>query len=289
VWGPSFEQASLTSPLPEAEKMNTRMTGFQKFPRPTEVTPFPVLTAGLNAVQLADSGTTLIRYLEIGKDESQALLERCREHGTTLTGALGSAILQATADTIGELAVETRVAEDASSAYNVSLSCGADTRKLYTPKLASDVLSYHVSGVPTFAIALTPHHSPPEALWKLAQDYRQTITDCLKVEYPLAIAGYIGKIWANSLDAAASVEAKPMTLSLTNWGALALQESYGELRLLNLFPAVNLSHSAFPCVIAQSTAGSLTITVLTHSNIIDPDHAQLLLDNIHKVIRDMLK
>jgi hypothetical protein len=260
------------------------MQGFQQFPPPVDVTPFPVLIPGLNAAQLADAGTTRISYWEIDEVQSAQLLSQCRIRNTTLTGALAAALLQGTADTI-------RMTEgDGTRPLKISLSCGADTRKMYSPPMPPHVLSFHVSGVPTYAISFDPQQQTAEDLWALAQKYRQNIASSLQVEYPLAIAGYIGRIWANSLDIAASATPKPMTLSLTNWGALPLQRTYGDrLRLVGLYPAVNLSHSAFPCVIADSVAGKLTLTVLTHSNAIDSAHAELLMRNIEKVLSSMLQ
>jgi len=282
-WPPSFEQSSTSSVLPVDEKMAVRMQGLQKFPPPSGVQTFPLVAAGLTPSTLVATGTTLIRYTELSRTDSEQLLARCKEMKTTLTGAMGAAILHATAVTIAEIE-----GDDSQRPYKISLSCGADTRKFYTPSLSRDVLAFHVSGVPTYAVSLLSKIPQPESLWALANGYRENITDSLKHEYPLAIAEYIGKIWSNSLDPAASVIPKPITLSLTNWGALPLQKSYGNLRLVHLFPAVNLSHLAFPCVITNTVSGKLTITVLTHSTAINPEHNELLIKNIQQVLSKML-
>jgi hypothetical protein len=93
--------------------------------------------------------------------------------------------MQATADIIDENTTAK------SCSYKVSLSCGADTRKLYSTPIIADMLSFHISGVPTFERSLPAgeKRSLPagekrgsEDLWGLAKDYRANIADSLKVE-----------------------------------------------------------------------------------------------------------
>jgi len=281
-WGPSFESACGNPSLLPPDRLALRMSGFKKFPPPDNVDAFPVTRKGMNASQLVEAGGTYKQHFDLPVTDTTALLKRCKEARTTLTGALAAVLLQAAADVIST---------DDKHMPNVSLSCGADTRKYYTPPIAADILAYHVAGVPMFARSLTPMNveKSSQTMWSIAREFRGNIEECLAVEYPLAVAGFMGKLWAAYLDETAVPTPKPMTLSLTNWGVMPLQAHYGSMRLLRMHPATNMSHMAVPCVITSSTAGCLTVTILTHDAVIDHEDARRLLLRIRELIAFLIQ
>ena len=281
-WGPSFESACGNPSLLPPDRLEMRMSGFQKFPPPGKVDAFPVRRKDLNASQLVEAGGTYKQHFDLAGADTMALLKRCKEARTTLTGALAAVLLQAAADVIST---------DEKHTPTISLSCGADTRKYYTPPIAADILAYHVAGVPMFARPLLPMNveKSSQTMWSIAREFRGNIEECLAVEYPLAVAGFMGKLWAAYLDCTAVPTPKPMTLSLTNWGVMPLQTQYGSVRLLRMHPASNMSHMALPCVITSSTAGCLTVTILTHDTVIDHEDARRLLLRIRELIAFLIQ
>ena len=198
IWGPSFETACQDPRPPAASPADGfRMAGLMKFPRPTNVGVFPVSRSDLNAWQLSEFGSTYKEYVTLTAEESNLLLQQCRKAGTTITGALGAVMLQAAADVIGSVN-----SDSTSSPITVSLSCAADTRKLYSPPMGIDVIAYHVAGVPIFARDLTPNDLPGASsqLWETAIQFKRTIEEAIAVEYPLATAGFMGQVWSSYLD-----------------------------------------------------------------------------------------
>jgi hypothetical protein len=172
-------------------------------------------------------------------------------------------------------------------AANIGIACGADTRKMYDQPIGPDELGYHVSGIPFFSAAIQAF-SPPATLWKRAIDYRALIRDALSAEYPLAVSGFVSQIWAAALDSATVPAPKPFTVSLTNWGQVAVKEQYGKLRVTGFYPLVNMSHAAYPVFIATTAGGKTTITLLTTIGAVDQALAHRLLQRTVALIREML-
>lgn len=156
-------------------------------PKPVDAFPrsWPGSAGGapLNAVQLAATSTTRMQRFDLDAAATQRLVRVCRQHGTTVTGALGAAIMRATADQMAGSSGGASVSGSSDAQQppmrTIGLACGADVRKLYAPPMPPSVLAYHVSGVPTFieALSVQPQPQPPaqaqaEALWPLAARFR---------------------------------------------------------------------------------------------------------------------
>jgi hypothetical protein len=148
--------------------------------------------APLNAVQLAAISTTRMQRFDLDAETTQRLVRVCRARGTTVTGALGAAIMRATADQMnvggggggGDNGSSGSGGDEDTDAHKhtIGLACGADVRKLYAPPMPPSVLAYHVSGVPTFVEAMSVRPAKGhdrsgggavvDALWPLAARFR---------------------------------------------------------------------------------------------------------------------
>lgn len=295
IWGPAFETACGPAESLSQERLSRRMAGFKQFPQPTNVKLFPSDSSTMNSFRLADTGSTRVQRVTFSAAESQRLLEACRSARTTITGALAAAILRASATVIRDFAVPmSSPAKDSSSddsASQLAMSCGIDTRKLYDAPVGESVLSYHVSGLPLFLKSFEGVLNASTAeLWIMASEYKKTITDAIACEYPLALSGFIGKIWAANLDEDAPPVPKRLSASLTNWGALpfTLGEYSPSIKLLAALPVVNNSNMVVPNFIASSVSNELSVTLLTHVPCVSSHHADALLAEFRKCLAAMI-
>jgi hypothetical protein len=311
VWGPSFEAAAAATlagrgPSPQAQTASSPPPPPPPPPPPQPVARFPATAPGAtpprNAYHLAAASTT--RALRTRLDAG-ALLAACRARGTTVTGALGACIIRGTADAIGA-ATAACGGSSRRGPLHVALACGADTRKLYTPPLGGGVLGYHVAGVPIFAADVAPDAGVPAAAddvartWALAAAFRAHIAAGVDAAVPLRMAPMVSGMWAAALDYTAPAGGPPLTTSITNWGASPLAPTYGAttgaaaaavdaraLRLLDAFPLVNMSHSAFPVWLTTTAAGQLSLSLLTSRGLYTRGESEALLGRVGARLRTL--
>lgn len=272
---------------------------FFKFPAPNKVAIFPEdNNFKKNAMALAAESTTRIQRFTLDEETTNMLLQACRKAKTTITGAISAAVMQACADVIASTKGTQGVTGVSSTGeLKIGIACGADTRKLYQRPIPSNLLAYHVSGVPMFARTIRPSSTLAtqdkdallKQLWDTSVDMRSHIQQALAHGYPLTIAGLVGGIWASNLKPKAQPAPKPFTVSLTNWGITPFQQSYGpNLRLVAMEPAVSMGHTTYPVVIASSAAGSLTVSVLTTREVIREAHAEAFVQSAHSNLLKMI-
>ena len=211
-WGPAFEVASEG----DEAQVAAQKQGLGSYPPPTKVAIFPEENKfEKNAFQLAATSTTRIQRLEFDEVQTKKLLEAARHRKTTLTGVIAAAIMHGCADIIAAQSRSVPTESTDEGSLNISIACGADTRKLYNKPIPAGLLGYHVSGVPMFAKRLMPNLTPSlasgsvgvagtggtssegsegalAAVWETAADMRSHIQGSLAVRYPLATAPFVG-------------------------------------------------------------------------------------------------
>jgi hypothetical protein len=106
-----------------------------------------------------------------------------------------------------------------------------------------------------------------------------------------AISGFLGLAWSGLLNPAATVamgRQYQCSISLSNWGPNALQRHYGSLTLLDARPLLNNTYTPFPVLLASTTQGVLTLTVMGPEGAIDKPLLQQLLTEILTNIATMI-
>jgi hypothetical protein len=179
VWGPPCEVAALAKF--ETRELDARMDGLSAFTRPEDVDVIPTDQPQLNGMGLSAICSTRVGVHTLSVSQSTALIQACRAHGTTVSAVLGAAFMHALADTIagaaGSAACLAPTPADkadgtspnaTSRALTISLSCAADTRRLYRPPLDSTCLAYHASGLAPFPAQLIPGHDAAARVWTLS-------------------------------------------------------------------------------------------------------------------------
>jgi hypothetical protein len=81
-----------------------------------------------------------VQFGDISAAALSILRSRCRDHGTTVTGALSACIFRSLAGVIG-----TSGGDAVPSTLPLSAVMWADTRRMYTPPMPASQLAYHVS------------------------------------------------------------------------------------------------------------------------------------------------
>jgi hypothetical protein len=278
-WAPSFEFASggLDPNLVSPRKLALRMEGLKRFPspKPEEVAVFPMIESQSNSFQLAQISTTRVQRIVFSDGESLRLVELCRKAESSISSVLGSVIMTATAQIIS------------GDRVTVGLSSGADTRKYYSPSLSDSNLCYHVSGVPTFAISIIPANVD---VWKLAAEYRSHVVDAIAHEYPLAISGFIGKLWSALLDKNALQARKSLSCSLTSWGVTHIQSHYGSnIHVTGVLPFLSMSYTNYPVFVAHTSANKLSLSLLTSRKAIAESDSIKLIQCVKSLLLMLIK
>lgn len=179
VWGPPCEVAALAKF--ETRELDARMDGLSAFTRPEDVDVIPTDQPQLNGMGLSAICSTRVGVHTLSVSQSTALIQACRARGTTVSAVLGAAFMHALADTVAGAAgsaacLAPTPADEAdgtslnatSRALTISLSCAADTRRLYRPPLDSTCLAYHASGLAPFPAQLIPGHDAAAGVWTLS-------------------------------------------------------------------------------------------------------------------------
>lgn len=165
-----------------------------------------------------------ILFQELDEAFTQRLAKRCKQEGTSVQGAIGAAMLLATAQTIAP-GSRHPVCMGFQSALDLRRRLVGTPDESHLSLFASSFMSYH-----------TVHSQT--AFWDLARQVRQALETGLQQGYfkfyPL-VAKYLTEYYLNHLQQV------PATTFLTNLGQVKLAHQYGPFELENIyFTASNL-------------------------------------------------
>lgn len=251
-WGRSMEDAIRNS-LPAANRalMLSRFllsTIFKVVANRSPVARVPLGEVDFDINEMDNYCHTETVYGVLNKENTTKLLAKCRQQEVTVTSAVISAILSATATLVP-------VKDDRDAVMNVSLS--ADTRRRCIPPVPNHDLSYYASGIGPFGLPTSRAPKTPEGLWQLAQTYGQHTNACVNAGQILACGMITAKAYEMMLRPI-NLAYQP-TYSISSWGLLPFVEQYGPWRLTAMIPCINMLRWALPFTTIQTVNGVLTL------------------------------
>ena len=187
-------------------------------------------------------------YGVLNKEMTTKLLAGCRREGVTVTSAVISAILSATASLIP-------VQDGQDTIMNIGLT--ADARRRCVPPVPNHDMAYHASGIESFGLPVSAAPKTPEDSWQLARIYAQHMNACVNAGQIFAVGLIAGKM-AGKLLGPINMAYIP-TYSMSSWGVLPFVEQYGPWQLTAMTPFFNVRRWAAPFIIVQTVNGVLTI------------------------------
>jgi hypothetical protein len=218
-------------------------------------------------------------YGMLTKEETQKLVEKCRQESVTVTSAVSSAIL---------CAASTLVNSEEGRPTAVHFSIGADTRRRCVPPIPNYDLSYHVSGIMSFIMPTTDIPTTSEGIWQLAKAFGNHIKTSIDAGQILAVGMIIGKILQKTLGPPNFAELP--TCGISSWGVLPFHEQYGQWKLVGMTPFVNMIRTVMPFTTIQTVNDILTIMYVGPDPIIPLSVLEKLRDStmqkLHQMIED---
>ena len=187
-------------------------------------------------------------YGVLNKEMTTKLLARCHREEVTVTSAVISAVLSATASLVP-------VKDGLDAIMMISLS--ADTRRRCVPPVPNHDLSYHVSGIGPFGLPVSTAPKTPEDSWQLAQTYSQHTNACVNAGQIFGCGMITAKAYEKLLGPVNM--AYTPTYAMSSWGVLPFVEQYGPWRLTAMTPFINLLRWASPFTTIQTVNGVLTM------------------------------
>jgi hypothetical protein len=230
--------------------------------------------------------TTAQEHAELTNDETSAFIAACRNHGVTVTSAVGAVQLQTAADIItAQRSADSVVGDKMGIPLAVGTVWGAETRQWYKPSpLPQHHVAFHVGGIPAFSASFggpttilteaggTVDTMSTEYLWILAAAARRHLVRMTEASIPLAIALVVSSMYTATAVLGPRVmpfEEKarpPFTTSVSSWGLMPFLHTYehaDDLWTLDaVIPVVNMSYTQFPISLVTTAAGKLTVTLL---------------------------
>ncbi|UJR18061.1 hypothetical protein I4U23_004961 [Adineta vaga] len=218
-----------------------------------------------------------IVYGVLNKEMTAKLLARCRRERVTVTSAVISAVLSATARVVP-------VKDGQDTIMNIGLS--ADARRRYVPPIPSHDMGYHASNIEPFGLRVSAAPKTPEDLWQLAQTYAQHMNACVNAGQIFAVGLIAGKI-VGKLMGPINMAYIP-TSSMSSWGVLPFVEQYGPWQLTAMTPFLNVRRWAAPFIVIQTVNGVLTMMFSGASPIIPASVLIALRDRCMDALQQMI-
>ena len=184
-------------------------------------------------------------YGSLDKNETAKLIEKCHREGVTMTSAISSANLCATATLKG------------SSTAKLTCIFAADTRRRCLPPVPNHDLSYQVSGILAFAVSANEIPTTSTGVWQLAKMVRDHLRSSIDAGQILTAGKFFGKAFEKGLKSINLAE-NP-TCVCTNWGSLPFVEHYGRWKLREMTPLGNGTRLPSLVLVAHTVNGVLTI------------------------------
>lgn len=230
---------------------------------------------------LADIEThchTELSYAILNKENTQKLIENCRQVGVTVTSAVCSALLYAFSTSINK-------EDDQPSALTFSI--GADTRRRCMPPIPNNMLSYHVSGLLPYVLPTNNVPTTSEGMWQLAKDFGQHLQTCIDAGQVLALGLFMGKMYEKTLSSN-DTNTLP-TSGVSSWGILPFQEQYNQWKLEAMTPFVNSIRMLMPFTTIQTVNGILTIMFVGNDPFIPLNILEKLRDDTLQKLHEMIQ
>ncbi|UJR19412.1 hypothetical protein I4U23_022542 [Adineta vaga] len=201
--------------------------------------------------EMAKNCHTEVFYGRLNADATRDLLEKCRSEGVTMTSAISSAVLCA----ISKL-VNTKKEHDA----QLVLALTANTRQRCNPQIPNHDLSFHASATMAFTMPKREIPTTSDGMWKLAMRFGTHLKNSLDAGHIHVLAMMLGRLYQKNIHQPNFAEVP--TCIISNWGRLPFQEQYGQWKLVDTTPFLNLILTVMPYIFVQTVNGSLTIGIM---------------------------
>lgn len=217
-------------------------------------------------------------YGTLSKEETQKLLEKCRQKGITVTSAVISAIT---------CAISMHVKTEDNDRSTLRMSIAADTRRRCIPPVPNHDLSYQVSGIFPFMIPTNNIPTTSESMWELAKTCGDFIRTSIDAGQVFALGMIMGRIFQKTLGPPNLAELP--SCGISSWGVLPFSEEYGKWKLATMIPFVNMIQTTLPFSILQTVNGVLTIVYVGAAPLVTLDVLESLRDDTMKKLNQMIE
>lgn len=218
---------------------------------------------------------TEVFHGSLSKIETKKLIERCHREGVTVTSAIGTANICVAATFITD------------STAKLACTIAADTRRRCLPPVSNHDLSYQVSGILAFSVAVNETSNNSTNMWQLAKNFQQHIKTSIDAGQILATGKLMGKIYEKSLKASVNLAEAP-TCGISNWGRLPFEEIYGPWKLSEMTVVGNLARLPMPILTAHTANGVLTISLFGSVPFLSASTLERLRDGTMHNLRQMI-
>ncbi|UJR23820.1 hypothetical protein I4U23_026796 [Adineta vaga] len=237
----------------------------------------PLATIDFPLSDLVNHSHTEMCYSSLNKEDTQKLVEKCRQKGVTVTSAVSAAIL---------CALSTLAKSEENQTTLLNFSIGADTRRRCIPPIPNHELRYHVSGIMSFTLPTSDIPNTTEDTWELAKNFAQHMKSCVDVGQTLALGLIMGKLYQKTL---AEINLKELpTSGVSSWGVLPFNEQYGQWKLMGMTPFVNMNRGAMPFTTIQTVNGILSVMYVGTDPVIPMNILESLRDYTTKRLDQMI-
>lgn len=171
-----------------------------------------------------------IIHKKLSKEETASLIAKCRSEGTTVHGAICSALLKATFNQINSPQLEEQP-------FTIGCMSTVNLRRFLSPPVGEEV-GFYVS------IAVTGHQVGKDIeFWELAREARDAVHKSIKDKEPQVFVSLVNKFpTGNSSPADIAHRISkiyPSSILITNLGRITLPDKYGSLVLKSIHLAVS--------------------------------------------------
>ena len=209
----------------------------------------PLANVDFPLTEMIDHGHSEASYGILNKEETQKLINKCRQEGVTVTSAVCSAVLCAISTIVNHEQAETSV---------LQLGIAADPRRRYVPPIPNHDLCVHTSTMMVFIKPLRDMPTTCTEIWQLARRVGEHTKKCIDANQIFAFGMIIGKIASKLMDSSSNYNNGPSCF-VSSWGILPFREQYGPWKFEGMIPILNMTQTPTPFIISQTVNGILTI------------------------------
>ena len=227
---------------------------------------------------MAHHGHSEVSYGILNKEETQKLVNKCRQEGVTVTSAVSSAVLCAVSTVVNHEQAETGV---------LQLGIVADPRRRYLPPIPNHDLCVHMSIMMPFIKPLRDMPTTCAEMWQCGRRVGEHMKKCIDTNQIFAIGMIVGKIASKMMDSPILDNAPSCTVS--SWGILPFREQYGPWKLEGMTPILNMIQAPMPFITVQTVNGILTIMFGATDPVISLNVLEQLRDCTIKKLYEMIE
>ncbi|CAF1018013.1 unnamed protein product [Adineta steineri] len=212
------------------------------------VAKIPLAKVDFLLTEMADHGHSEASYGILNKEETQKLVNKCRQEGVTVTSAVFSAVIYAISTLVNHEQAETSI---------LRFGIVADPRRRYIPPIPNHDLCGHISSIMFFTIPMRDIPTTCAEMWQLARRFGAHTIKCIDANQVLTFGIITGKMYSKSLDSPNLPDIATCTMS--SWGILPFREQYGSWKFEGMTPILNMIQGNMPFITFQTVNGILTI------------------------------